>query len=87
MNDKIKDNVAHALIKEKISIAGGSAPLVTGVTSVQLNAKANKNLILTVNTNTLDKMRCQANLSLNQTQNITGTIRKDLGRSLFPQDI
>ena len=29
-------------------------------------------------------MRCQANLSLNQTKNRTGTVQKDLGRQSIP---
>ena len=91
MEPKVQDKIVHKIIKsnhenniplkshQKISIhtAGNTA-------TVHLNPSTSGQKSVKLKTKTLDEIRIQAGLTLNQSKIVTGGIRSDLGRKCIP---
>lgn len=90
LRPNVKDQVIHSMLKSKLDvnesdISGNIIKLNTSghQATLQINPSTSK-FEGHVQTETLDKIRIQANLSLNQTKLVIGGIQTDLGRKSIP---
>ena len=89
MKPQVQDQVCYSLLESKVDTNSNSVSkfikLSTMGTSanIQINPSSNLN-VYTIQPETLDNIRIQAGLSLNQMKIVEGGIRADLGRQAIP---